>query len=721
MRYALALLYLTSTSAGAMELEAIVVTAQRRDTPLQETPVSLSALSGDSLRQSGLEDITDWMGRVPGLVYSDDGFGGSRTTLRGITSGASLEPRPLTAWYLDEAQMTTLTGTSQLGPIGAPRPYAIDLARIEVLRGPQGTLFGASSLGGVVRQITNLPQLNSRAGWVDAGLSSTAHGGTNGEISAMLNIPVAKDRAAVRIVGFRHDFGGYIDNTARSITDIDETETTGARVTLLWHATPDLQLTFRVAGQDRSTHGISNTNVEAGDYAQQRFVPERDSESWRAYSFTADYTLRSAQLTSITTYVDRQPHFIFDATNGTASLVGFTIPTANDFNDGIREFAQEVRITSTAKDRLSWVAGAYYDTQDRSIHQHWDSPGFDEATGGLAASFGYPDSPWHADWYGYLRQRALFGEAAYDVSPAWRVAVGARWFEFTESLHDKFAGLLAGGEIEARASYRESGVTPKLGVELRLAEDTYFYFNAAKGFRPGGANEFTADVLEACQEDLDAMGVSFPPGYQSDSLWNFEVGARVRWLNDRLNMSAALYHIDWDDMQTFLLLPSCGAGITENAGGATSEGLELEMDWLAGESLEFGVTAAYVEALIDEDVPNLAAEADQRIPTVPKWSASGRVLQELELASGLVGFWRADIVYSAGTWNTWDRGTRVWIDPREVVNLRFGARRGRLEAELFAENLFDERGVLYHNVNFLGEWQSLIRPRTVGMRARVQF
>lgn len=715
------LLDLTSTALASTELEEIVVTARRRDTRLQETPVSVSALSGESLRRSRSYDITDWFNRVPGFAYSDDGWGGHRMTIRGITSGSALEPRPLTAWYLDDTPMMTLSGSSQLGPIGAPRPLAVDLARIEVLRGPQGTLFGASALGGVVRQITNLPELGSLNGWVDVGLSSTAHGGTNSEVNAMLNVPIASKRVAFRLVGFQHTNGGYIDNPARSIGDIDESDTTGARMSVLWQATPGLQLIFRASGQKRSTNGISTTDVNAGDYEQQRLVPERDSESWETYSFTVDYELGRARLTSNTTYVDRQPHLAFDVTSATAGLVGFTIPTTNGFNDGVREFVQEVRVTSAAGERLSWVAGAYYDTQDRAIHQQWISPGFDDATGGLAASFGYPDSPWHADWYSYLRQRALYGELSYEISPAWRVTVGARWFEFTEKLDDYFAGLLAGGENEAHASYRESGVTPRLGIEYRPAEDALIYFNAAQGFRPGGANEFTADVLEACQQDLDALGMSFPPGFESDSLWNFEIGARGRWLDDRLDMSAALYHIDWHDVQTFLLLPSCGAGITENAGGATSNGFELEMAWLVGDSLEFGLSAAYVDASLDEDVPNLAAEASQRIPTVPEWSASGWVRQELNLAGKFAGFWQAEIQHAAGTWNMWDRSTRVWLEPRDVVNLRVGARRGHWESELFAENLLDERGVLFHNLNFLGEWQSLIRPRTVGLRARVRF
>jgi outer membrane receptor protein involved in Fe transport len=303
----------------------------------------------------------------------------------------------------------------------------------------------------------------------------------------------------------------------------------------------------------------------------------------------------------------------------------------------------------------------------------------------------------------------------------WRVAAGARWFEFTERLDDYFAGLLAGGQNEAHASYRESGMTPRLGIEFRPSDLAFVYFNAAQGFRPGGVNEFTAEVLEACQQDLDALGIDSSPSFKSDSLWNLEVGARTRWLDDRLEMSVALFHIDWEDMQTLQFLPSCGNGIMGNAGGATSNGTELELTWLAHDSLIVGLTAAYVDARIEEDVPSLGAEAGQRIPTVPQWSASARLRQEFGLAAEIAGFWQAEIQYGDATWNSWDRSTRVEVDSREVVHLRAGASLGRWGLELFAENVFDQRGVLFDNRDFLGEWQSLVRPRTVGMRARVDF
>jgi outer membrane receptor protein involved in Fe transport len=713
----------TPVSAQAAHgLEEIIVTARRYSTSLNETPISVSALTGESLARSGDYDISDWQYRVPGLSFSNDGFGSHRTTIRGVTSGSLFEPRPLSAWYLDDAPMMTLAGNSSvLGPLVAPHPLAIDLARIEVLRGPQGTLFGSNALGGAVRQISNLPDTRRFAGWFDAGISTTAHGGESYEANAMLNVPLAAERAALRLVAYRHEEGGYIDNETRSINDIDVTDTTGGRFSALWNISEELTVTLRALGQRRTAGAISSTDVAAGPYLQRRQVPEQDVESWELFSFTIDYDMDWAKLTSSTTYIDRQPRWTFDVTSLTEPLVGFTIPTGNDFNDGIRDFIQEIRLVSAGGGKLSWVAGAYYETHDRSTHQNWRSPGFDAITGGLAAAFGYPDSPFHADYYSRLRQRAVYGDVSYELAPAWRASLGARWFEYTEQLERINAGLLAGGQNIGRADYRENGVTPRVGLEYRPLTDVLLFFNAAKGFRPGGGNEFTADVLERCRPDLDALGVSLPPDFKSETLWNFEVGARTEWLDKRLTATASVYHIDWDDMQTQFLLNGCGEAITENVGKAASDGLELELSWLASDTLELALSGSYIDARLEDDVPNLQGRNGQRIPTVPEWSASAVARKHFTLWRDRPTFVQADIQYVGGAWNLYDTSSRVWVPSRDIVNVRAGTRLSRWALDVYVENLFDERGIVYHNLNFLGEWQVLIRPRTIGMRVRVDF
>jgi outer membrane receptor protein involved in Fe transport len=709
------------TAQTSETLEEVIVTARRYATALGETPLSVSVLTAEDLRRSGASDIVDWFARVPGLSYSDDGWGGHRTTLRGITSGTPVEPRPLSAWYLDDAPMMTISGSAQLGPIGAPHPLAIDLARIEVLRGPQGTLFGSSALGGAVRQISNSPDPGRFYGWVDAGASTTTHGSDNYQARMMLNAPIASDRAALRIVGYRQQYGGYIDNITRAIRDIDRSEIDGGRLSVLWKMSPKLAVELHVLGQKRTARGLSSTDVAAGDYEQARSVPEQDVESWELYTLTVNYDMDWAHVTTISSYVDRQPLLTFDITCCTQPLLGFIFPTGNDFDDGVRDMVQELRLSSTAGKRLQWVAGAYYQVERRNFHQNWLSPGFDAATGGLAASFGYPDSPWHADYYSRLRQRAVFAEITYQLSPAWHATLGARWFDFTDNLLDRFGGLIAGGASEAQGAYRESGATPHVGLEYHPNKQVLVFFNAAQGFRPGGANEFSADILPSCQIDLDARGISFPTKFSSDSLWNYELGVRGRWPDGRLAADATVYHIDWRDMQTSLLLPSCGATLVDNVGRAASDGAELELTWRPVRSVELGLSAAYIDARLKEDAPDIQGENGERIATVPDWTLSVTARREFKMIGPLTPFVQGDYQYVGGAWSSYENATRVRVPSRNLVNLRLGVQGKSWEIELFDENAFDERGVLYHNLNLLGEWQTLVRPRTVGLRTRVDF
>ena len=288
-------------------------------------------------------------------------------------------------------------------------------------------------------------------------------------------------------------------------------------------------------------------------------------------------------------------------------------------------------------------------------------------------------------------------------------------------MHDYFAGpILGDGETEVHVDYRESGVTPRVLLEYRRNERMLVYLTAAQGFRPGGANEFAANVLQECEESLDELGVTFAPQFESDSLWNYEIGTRIQGLEDRLAANLSLYHIDWEDMQTAVFLPSCGNSLIENVGSAVSDGVELELTWLPLDSLELGLSASYIDARLAEDVPNVGGDDGEPLPTVPAWTVSATARQDFELPGELAGFAQADYQYVEGSWNAFDEAFRVRVPSRDLVNLRAGARLDRWEVELYVNNVFDERGVLFHN-NFLFEWQTLVRPRTVGLRARVSL
>jgi outer membrane receptor protein involved in Fe transport len=711
-----------SRESGEAVLEEIVVTATRRATSIQAAPLSVTALTGAELRAIGARDIDDYFARVPGLNYVNDGWS-HKSAIRGVSSGTSVEPRPLSALYLDDVPMMTLTGPPALGQIGGPHPEVYDLARVEILRGPQGTLFGTSALGGAIRMITNAPDPDAWSASVEGDLSSTSHGGDNYQLSGVVNLPLVRGEAAVRAVGFVREEAGFIDDTQRVIANVNSAETSGGRVVLLWRATPDLALTLSGHHQQRDTGGLSIADPDVGDYSQARYVAERNDETWELFNFSLDYDLQWAVLMSSTSYIDRQPAITIDETPFTELVLGLFNPSSNEFDDGIRDFVQELRLTSTASGRLSWLAGAYYQSEDRATYQNLRSPGFDALSGGLAASFGYPDTLAHTEARATQRQRALYGELSLDVAPGWRVTVAGRWFDFRESTSTLFDGLFFGGPVSNSESLEQDGVTAKAGIVYRPSEHTLLFLNAAEGFRPGGTNAiFTEEIVDLCNADLAALGLTQPPiTFGSDSLWSYELGIKTRWPDWRLTANGTVYHIDWDAMQTSKSLPNCGITFIENAGSAESDGLELEVVWRPSEPLELTLGAVYVDARLAADVPNVLGEEGERIPTVPDWSLSAAADTQFALPAGM-GFARIDYQYMDASWSDFDQSIRVRLPSRHLLSLRTGLRRGAWEVALFADNLLDERVVPYHFIVFgSGPRDSLMQPRTVGVRAQLNF
>ncbi|MBI1733386.1 MAG: TonB-dependent receptor [Gammaproteobacteria bacterium] len=703
---------LSPTPAAAEGIEEIIVTAQRLPTELQDTALSVSVLTGERLHRSAARDITDWFALVPGLNYADDGFGGHITKIRGVSNGSSFEPRPLSIWYFDDVPIITVSGAPySSGQLGGPHPQAIDLARIEVLRGPQGTLFGSNALGGAIRLITNQPELGAFSATIEGAYSTTAHGGNNYAGSVILNVPFIGDKAALRFVGYHLGDGGFIDNEIRGISDVDAVEINGGRVSLRWQPIAQFELNLLAFGQERTSEGLRDRDVNAGPFGQRRAMPEHDDESWQMHLLTLDYDFPWAHLVSRTSYSDRQPEMTYDISNYLDQNLGLPLEGASVFDDSIRQFVQELRLTAPSGGPLWWVAGAYYQEEDRGFDVLWIVPGFIPPDGGEIFLF-YGVESW-------LRQRALYGEIAYDIANNWRAVVGARWFEFKEETQVDSAGYVFGVSAVSQSSYRESGVTPRASLEYRPNDRMLLFATASQGFRPGGTNPLTAGVKELCAQDLESLNLDV--GFESDSLWNFEIGARTRWLDDRLSLSGTLFHIDWKDMQTFLMLPNCAAVLIENVGSATSDGIELELTFLPLPRFELGLTAAYIDPRLDQDMPNLGGEKNQRIPGVPPWTVSLYARRDFELSGGFGAFLQAEHQYIDGFWNRYARETRTKVPARNNVNVRAGVRVSRLELELFAENLLDERGVLAHSLDFIGEWEVLTRPRTVGVRARVEF
>ena len=712
-----------SSESDGEVLQEIIITATRRTTSLQSAPLSVSALAGDQLRAIGARDLPDYFALVPGLSYSDDGWT-RRVTIRGVGSGSFVEPRPLSALYLDDTPMMTVSGPPQLGQIAGPQPEVVDLARIEVLRGPQGALFGTSAMGGAIRMITNPPDPDGWRADADADLSSTSHGNDNYQISGMVNLPLAPGTTGLRAVGFMRDEAGFIDDVRRGIADVNSVKTTGGRVALLWRPTSEATLTLRGHFQSRESEGLNWTDHDIGPYSQARYVAESNEETWELFNLAIEYDLGWTQFLSSTSYMDRKPAVTLDETLFAQEFFELEAPnpSSNEFRDSVRDLVQEVRLTSRATGRVSWLAGAYYQDEDRRNIQNFRSPGFDELTGGAAASFGYPDTLAHTEGITSQQQRALYGQVSFEIADGWQATLGGRWFDLREERSSLFDGVAFGGPIPREGSVDQSDFTGQAGVAYRPNEDTLFFMNAAEGFRPGGANFFSDQVVEHCSEDLAERGLPAPPAtFASDSIWSYELGAKRSWPTQRLAANGTVYHIDWNALQTSHYLEDCGVSFFQNAGRAKIDGLEIEAVWQPAESLQLTIGTAYVDATLAQDMPDVSGEKGEHIPIVPEWSLNLAADAEFAVPVG-VGFASASFQYIDGSWSDFDNFNRVRLPSRQLLSLRTGVRRDAWQLELYVDNFLDDRGVVFASMDNLGvRHDSVTQPRTVGLRLQLRF
>jgi outer membrane receptor protein involved in Fe transport len=314
---------------------------------------------------------------------------------------------------------------------------------------------------------------------------------------------------------------------------------------------------------------------------------------------------------------------------------------------------------------------------------------------------------------------AIYGEMAFELNPQWTTTIGARLFEFREQLSSVLDGAFFEGTIARNRSLEQDGATTKFGVTYLPNEDTLLFFNAAEGFRPGGTNNvFAADRLDTCRDDLDALGIVRPPAeFESDSLWSYELGARTDWLDGRLAANVSTYQIDWHGMQTAIDLP-CGITFVENAGRARNRGVELEAAWRAADRAELAANAAYIDARLTQDMPNVSGERGEHIPTVPHWTLGVSVDFQFSATARIDGFTRMDYRYIDSSWSSFDQTFRQRLPARHLLGWRVGLLLDDWEVELFVENALDDRGVLQSGIDdSTGIHETLIQPQTIGVRA----
>ncbi len=633
-------------------LEEIIVTASKREQSVQDVSVSITSITGDTMTRFGVRDFNDYINLVPGLSTSQRSaaseLGPREIGLRGIQtiSGAFLVGQNTVGFYIDET------------PVTMSNPRLVDLERIEVLRGPQGTLYGAASLAGTVKLVTRKPEFERFDAHLSASVSDTEFGGSNYDVEAMANIPVS-DRLALRVSGYREENAGFIDiqeidlfanPTGNVVKNNANGETvTGGRLALTLQATNDLTIsasvmhdntkqdatnylhprspgdtgTLSAAGQLYRGFGIGAPYVAAldgdrNDYDDPIFLGRGLDSIYTKFTLTNltfDWQLNDSfsALSSTSYYVDEMTMRL-DVTEAFGILVsdanGFPAPVyiPGDYAPENEEITHETRLQTTWDRKVNFTAGIFY-TNRREDYNTRFFAGENTTVSFPALGLLLPNSPdGYIFWSSSYRDRdefAIFGEATYDFTEQLRAVVGLRafWHEF--ELWDHFRGnplFISGGDFVLEGGNKDDGIVPNFKLEYRPTDDSLFYASAAEGFRMGGSN-FPLPDSPACRAEVQARtgAPRTPEQYLSDSLWTYELGWKQTFAEGRVTTALAWFYTDWQDTQVGVN-PLCGLnGSVINLGSVESQGVEFEMSAALSQNLMVAMNLTYIDAQIGED------------------------------------------------------------------------------------------------------------------------
>ena len=753
-------------------LETVIITSQKRKEDVRKVPLSVSVVSGEALQDNHINDVTDLTRSVPNLSFSSQaGAGLSTLEIRGVSSQAGSATVSI---YLDDISLTTRNLYSQ----GTAEPRFFDLDRVEVLRGPQGTLYGASSLGGTIKFISKQPDASAFSGSAYTELSSTSHGGTNYLGQAVLNVPLIQGNTALRIgVQVGHD-SGYIDQvspTSLAVTDkrINSADWSVLKLGLKSDFAPGWSATPALFYQRFKSHDIDAAYLTVGGYQlpsgatpalsifqTSKPVREPATDTLTVPSLTVSGDLGFGDFTGIVSGYKRRfdrvqdgtsintPYVASQVTDPALGAIVAGLPSAVQLGNKIDQTSLELRLASkdydAARGPLTWIGGAYIAQTKTQVVDNEPIFGINAAFTAAGADINDPaqlggsfpgaftgDSSYYSARHYKDKQSSLFGEITYNVSSALRATAGVRFLRATQNFTREGDFYYAGGPVTAAIDSSGNAVTPRFAVSWDLDPTTSVYANAAKGFRLGGANR-PVPLTPLVVTDLGTLGLPLtpPPTFDSDSLWSYEIGSKSRLLDNRLSLNVAAFHIDWKNIQQNVVLPQSGFDFETNAGRATVNGLEFEAKWRATDALTLSAGASWTHAVFAEDNPALGfdgngdvnARKGDQIQGVPKYSA--RLGFEYRFAAFANG---TAFVRGSGQWTGASHGTVVksssdYIRPAYVTaDASAGLTLDRWEFTLFAKNLTNNQRIIQQpSIQGVSEAYYL-RPRTIGVTAAYDF
>lgn len=704
--------------AAALETSGeIVVTAQKRTQNVQDVPISIAVISGDELQQQGAASLVDYAGYVPGMNVSNSGTPGQTTiTLRGV---APLNASQTVGIYLDDAPVGSSAIYNRAGAFTIDlMPY--DLQRIEVLKGPQGTLYGASSIGGLVKYVTVQPNTNAFS--VKAGVEGFAIKGGDGlgwGAQVMVNAPIVQDKLAVSGSFAWRSTPGWVDSVNNAaLGDQNDYEQRGGRVALLWTPTPDLSVKLAGIWQSLDSEGnglyaADLNGVRLGDgRSYNNYVPESYDIDLDYYSATIDYDFGAATLTSATTYSKTQSAQVQDASYAFGVLFplltgGAIAPGITPFllDLGLKKWTQEVRLASPSGGRFEWLIGGFFTdetTSNSQLVRSFDMAGNPIAALDPLATVGLPAT---------YKEYAVFGNATFKLSEQFEITGGLRWARNDQTFRQISSGAIV-PQADDPGKSSEDVFTYSISPQFHINEDAMLYARLATGYRPGGPNVIVPNV---------------PPTVDADRMKNYEIGLKADFADRMVSVDVAIFLMDWTDIQVVRSFGGVSGGA--NGGKARSKGVEGSFALRPTRGLTITATGSYTDASLSEDVPDISGADGDRLPAVPKFSGALRADYEFELGGGNKGSFGAGVRHASSRLSLVESDPLVArAKPYTSVDLNASVTLGdHWTVRAYARNLLDNKGEMaratmadgLNRPSFLAI--SPLQPRTIGVALDMAF
>jgi len=758
------------TGDGAVSLiTEVTVTSRRFSESVRDVPISISAYGRKTLDAAGVKEFSAVAQFTPGVVFNP---GNNLIAIRGISSTAGAAT---TGVYIDDAPVHI----RQFGAApSAVLPAVFDLERIEVLRGPQGTLYGAGSQGGTVRFITPEPDLHAYRMYGRAEASFTEGGSPSYEAGFALGGPLVENELGFRISAFNRNEGGWVDwidyNTGRTRErDANSARTNVYRAALTWAPIDGLSITPSVLHQDFSSDNSGTMAQFWSDFSRHEFryannVPNTNDDGFTLPSLKIDYQIGDYRIVSSTAWFKRDGLMVNDAGIWRLSNLqfnfGFPLLTRRGPDDAVGvpyfnspggftndqdNFTQELRLQSRSSSRFTWILGLYYsDAQQRNMEA--GESGIDAVTGeadydrlyrrlfgqSILERFGFPlfDGRYSyiTDMWVWEKQQAIFADATWNVTDKLSVSAGVRYSQMKFEFNAGRASNTQAGWTYSGGKTKEHPVTPRFNVTYRATEDLMLYANAGKGFRGGGAN--SAALLDRCAQSIADLGLGDVRSYKSDYVWSYDIGAKGKLFDGRLAYDVGAYTVDWTGIQQSSSLVGCGGSYIGNFGEARAKGVDMMFqavplrDLLV--DLSFGyMNSEYTSQVLssaDAGAPVLINDGNS-LPNVAPYKASLALTYSF-MAFGKDSYVRAAYEYSSRRSDrlpTQDPGTTQYLanppfpylPETHMVRLRGGVSLGGCDVSIFVDNLLDSAPLLSRTSSSQSDYYqvSTWRPRTLGV------